>query len=62
MNHEPRMPIRDADLREAVVEAGLRPGDALWRLLVELQARRDADRGKGPPRSPVPVLEREGGP
>lgn len=35
-----RMPVRDGDLRAAVVEHGVRPGDPLWGLLVELQRRR----------------------
>lgn len=56
--NEPLMPIRDADLREAVMQAGIRPGDALWRLLCELQRRRDADRGESPPRPETPVMER----
>lgn len=38
---EPRMPIRDADLRDAVLEHEVRPGDPLWSRLVELQRRRD---------------------
>lgn len=53
------MPLRDADLREAAVEHEIRPGDPGWRLLVELQERRDRDRRR-PPRPEVPVLEREG--
>lgn len=38
---EPRMPLRDADLRGAVSREGIRPGDETWRLLVELQERRE---------------------
>lgn len=38
-----RMPLRDPDLRQAVHEEGVRPGDKCWRLLRELQARRDAE-------------------
>jgi len=36
------MVIRDADLRQAVVDYGTRPGGDLWGLLVELQRLRDA--------------------
>lgn len=55
------MVIRDADLRNAVVEDGLRPGDPSWKLLCELQRLRD-DQNRGqeaqgraprhPPRGP----------
>lgn len=46
------MKIRDADLRQAVTEDGIRPGDPSWSALTELQHRRDADRGWSPtPRS-----------
>lgn len=41
---EPRMPIRDAELRAAVVESGAYPGSQTWSALVELQRYRDADR------------------
>ncbi len=57
--NEPRAPIRDRDLREAVAEHEIRPGDPGWRALVELQRRRDGDR-RAPPRPEVPVLERGG--
>lgn len=60
---EPRAPIRDRDLRHAVAEHGLRPGDPAWSALVELQGRRDADRRApplAPPRPSAPVVEREG--
>lgn len=39
------MPVRDADLRQAVTEDEIRPGDPTWSALTELQARRDAERG-----------------
>lgn len=39
--NEPRMPIRDPDLRDGVLEHEVRPGDRLWGVLVELQKRRD---------------------
>lgn len=42
MKAEPRMPIRDPDLRDAVLEHEVRPGDSLWGQLAELQRRRDA--------------------
>lgn len=40
---EPRMPLRDADLRGAVSREGIRPGDETWGLLVELQERRERE-------------------
>lgn len=40
-----RMPIRDSDLRQAVSESGIRPGDEAWSALTELQRRRDAEEG-----------------
>lgn len=43
-----RMTIRDADLRRAVTEDGIRPGDPSWSLLRELQHRRDAESGWAP--------------
>lgn len=49
-----RMPLRDADLRQAAHEAWIRPGDSSWGLLRELQARRDAEDEKEQlPRQPV---------
>lgn len=57
---EPRAPIRDRDLRHAVAEHGLRPGDPAWRALVELQRHRDADRRERLPQPSAPVVEREG--
>lgn len=42
---EPRMPLRDSDLREAAFEDQLRPGDPSWSLLRELQRRRDRANG-----------------
>lgn len=47
---------RDSDLRQVAHRHGGRPGTKLWRILVELQKHRDADRetpargGGGPPR------------
>jgi hypothetical protein len=38
------MPIRDADLRQAAWTGRVTVGDPLWRLLTELQDRRDLDR------------------
>lgn len=38
---ERKMLIRDRDLRHAVHSHGARPGTDLWRLLKELQERRD---------------------
>lgn len=38
------MPIRDADLRQAAWAGRVTVGDPLWRLLTELQNRRDLDR------------------
>ena len=43
-----RMKIRDADLRQAVTEDGIRPGDPSWSALTELQHRRDAEKGWAP--------------
>lgn len=40
------MKIRDADLRQAVHANGARPGSDLWRLLLELQRRRDESRAR----------------
>lgn len=40
---EPPSPVRDRDLRFLVVEHEVRPGDELWRALVELQRRRDRE-------------------
>lgn len=48
-----RMPLRDADIRQAAHEDGIRPGDKAWSLLRELQARRDAKDENGQlPRQP----------
>lgn len=44
-----RMPLRDADIRQAAHEDGIRPGDPSWDLLRELQARRDAEGEKREP-------------
>lgn len=55
------MKIRDADLRQAVHRHGARPGDALWRLLRELQERRDRAEGEGLPEPRAPTVERESG-
>lgn len=41
VRREPRMPLRDSDLRQAAFEDQLRPGDPSWSLLRELQERRD---------------------
>lgn len=57
-----RMPLRDRDLREAVAEEGIRPGSLVWTLLLELQRRRDADRGEALPQPSAPVVERGTGP
>jgi len=38
------MKIRDPDLRNALWEDGIRPGDPSWSLLLELQRRRDAEK------------------
>lgn len=43
---EPRMPLRDSDLRSAAFEDQLRPGDPSWNLLRELQKRRDRANGR----------------
>lgn len=43
------MRIRDRDLRKALHRHGARPGTKLWRLLRELQERRDADSGESEP-------------
>lgn len=48
MTDEP-MKIRDRDLRKAVHRHGVRPGTELWRLLRELQDRRDADSAESEP-------------
>lgn len=54
----PPMRIRDLDLRQAVHAHGARPGDPLWRLLRELQVRRDVgDRLGDPPGAGEPVRE-----
>lgn len=45
-HREPSMKIRDADLRFAVTEDGIRPGDRTWSLLTELQRRRDRANGR----------------
>lgn len=47
---EPRMRVRDADLRGVVHERGAGPGTDLYRLLVELQRRRDAADSRSTPR------------
>lgn len=61
MSELERMPLRDRDLREAVAEEGIRPGSLAWRLLLELQRRRDADRGETLPAPSAPGVERESG-
>lgn len=40
---EPRMQVRDRDLRRLVHHHGARPGTELWKALRELQRRRDGD-------------------
>lgn len=40
---EPRMAIRDADLRQAIHANSAPPGTRLWKLLRELQRRRDRE-------------------
>lgn len=50
---EPRMRVRDADLRGVVHERGAGPGTDLYRLLVELQRRRDAASSRSTPRERV---------
>lgn len=43
---EPEMKIRDADLRQAIHAHGAPPGTELWKLLRELQERRDREQQK----------------
>lgn len=43
---EPRMRVRDADLRKLVHQYGTGPGTPLHEALAELQARRDTDSGR----------------
>lgn len=43
---EPRMQVRDADLRSLVHRHGARPGTDLHRVLRELQRRRDEEGGE----------------
>lgn len=43
-----RMKVRDSDLRQEIHSRGAVPGTDLYRLLRELQVRRDADRGWEP--------------
>lgn len=40
---EPEMKVRDADLRQAIHAQGAPPGTKLWKLLRELQERRDRE-------------------
>lgn len=42
-DREPRMKVRDSDLRQAVHSHGAYPGSDLWNLLRELQERRDRE-------------------
>lgn len=44
---EPRMRIRDRDLRALVHAHGAAPGTDLHRVLAELQERRDQEQGEG---------------
>lgn len=56
--NEPKMPIRDADLRQAAWQARVTVGDPVWNALVELQERRDSERIPAPD-SVVSDRERE---
>lgn len=43
MKEGPTTRPKDSDLRQAVHAHGARPGSDLWRLLIELQRRRDEE-------------------
>lgn len=50
MSEGPTTRPKDSDLRQAVHAHGARPGTDLWKILVELQRRRDreAEKAQGP--------------